>query len=59
MALGLYEPEVARFIDEKLGPGDVFYDVGENAGYFTLVAARAVGLNGEFEAKGKRKSEES
>lgn len=42
MALGLYEPHVAQLIYDLLQPKDVFYDVGANAGYFTLVAAKAV-----------------
>lgn len=46
MAMGMYEPHVAWFIHDQLKPGDVFYDIGANAGYFTLVAARAVGYQG-------------
>ncbi len=46
MAMGLYEPHVAQLIGEILQPGDVFYDVGANAGYFTLVAAQKVGATG-------------
>ncbi len=46
MAMGLYEPHVTQLISEHLRPGDVFYDVGANAGYFTVVAARAVGPQG-------------
>lgn len=47
MALGLYEPEVAQLIYHSLKPGDVFYDIGANAGYFTLIAAKAVGSTGK------------
>jgi len=46
MAMGLYEPHVAKLISEQLKPGDVFYDIGANAGYFTLVGAKAVGAQG-------------
>jgi FkbM family methyltransferase len=46
MAMGLYEPHVAQLIHDTLRPGDVFYDIGANAGYFTLVAAKAVGAGG-------------
>lgn len=46
MAMGLYEPHVAKLIGEILQLGDVFYDVGANAGYFTLVGARRVGGGG-------------
>lgn len=46
MAMGMYEPHVAWFIHDQLKPGDIFYDIGANAGYFTLVAAKAVGPEG-------------
>lgn len=46
MAMGLYEPHVAGLIVAELHPGDVFYDVGANAGYFALIAARSVGPTG-------------
>lgn len=47
MAMGLYEPHVAELIVDILGPGDVFYDVGANAGYFSLIASKAVGREGK------------
>jgi len=47
MAMGMYEPHVAKLIYEQLKPGDVFYDIGANAGYFTLVGAKAVGARGK------------
>lgn len=50
MAMGLYEPHVANLIVSELQPGDVFYDVGANAGYFTLVAAKSVGPSGHVVA---------
>ena len=34
---------MARLLD----PGEVFWDVGANVGYFSLVAAAAVGETGE------------
>jgi len=40
MAMGLYEPQVAGLLNEVLKPGDVFYDIGANAGYYTLLGAR-------------------
>lgn len=46
MAMGLYEPHVAQLICDQLQPGDNFYDIGANAGYFTLIAATKVGLEG-------------
>jgi predicted methyltransferase len=47
MALGLYEPDVAWFIYRLLRPGDVFYDIGANAGYFSLIAAKVIGSSGQ------------
>ena len=37
--LGLYEYEVQRRIEEDVGPGEVFYDIGAHSGYFTLVGS--------------------
>lgn len=50
MPLGLYEPQVARLIATSLQPGDIFFDIGANAGYFTLIAARAVEETGHVTA---------
>lgn len=50
MALGSYEPDVANFIYSRLEPGQVFFDVGANAGYFTLVGAKKVGATGKVVA---------
>lgn len=44
--LGIYEPETSRFLAEHLRPGDTFWDLGANAGYHSLMAARAVGPAG-------------
>lgn len=44
--LGIYEPETSRFLAASLRPGDTFWDLGANAGYHTLMAARAVGPTG-------------
>jgi FkbM family methyltransferase len=46
MAMGAYEPHVASLISRSLKPGDTFFDVGSNAGYYVLVAARSVGPGG-------------
>ena len=46
MTLGIYEPEVAKLIRDLLHEGDVFYDIGAHAGYFTLIAANKVGPDG-------------
>jgi len=48
--VGLWEPSVARLIRQNLKPGGVFWDVGANAGYFTVLAARCVGPSGEVVA---------
>ncbi|HKV40744.1 MAG TPA: FkbM family methyltransferase [Blastocatellia bacterium] len=42
-----YEPHVARAIKSVLREGQVFVDVGANAGYHTLLAARIVGEAGK------------
>ncbi len=50
---GRFEFEVAKAIQEHVKPGDVVYDVGAHAGYFTLLLARLVGPKGQcfgFEA---------
>lgn len=44
--LGVYEPETSRFLAAHLRPGDTFWDLGANAGYHTLMGARAVGPTG-------------
>jgi FkbM family methyltransferase len=49
-ALGNVEPEVQSALTELLRPGDVFYDVGANIGYFTVIGARLVGTSGRVVA---------
>ena len=47
------EPEVQVALQQYLRPGMVFYDIGANIGFFSLVAARLVGKEGRvvsFEA---------
>jgi FkbM family methyltransferase len=39
---GRWEPVLTDLIVNALSPGDVFIDVGANAGYYTLLAATAV-----------------
>lgn len=43
---GIWEPAITEIIFNKLKSGDVFFDVGANIGYFTLLSARLVGING-------------
>jgi FkbM family methyltransferase len=45
-ALGTSEPALQATLVEVLQPGDVFYDLGANVGFFTLLAARLVGPTG-------------
>lgn len=47
---GRFEPETTRWISDFLGKGDVFFDVGANVGFFTLIAASKVGVSGSVKA---------
>ncbi len=47
---GTLEPEVVEAMVRTVRPGHVFYDIGANIGYFTLVAARMVGRDGRVVA---------
>jgi FkbM family methyltransferase len=47
---GHWEPLLTRWMRSALRPGDVVVDVGANAGYFTLLAATAVGATGRVVA---------
>jgi FkbM family methyltransferase len=47
LALGSHERAALRFVLGRLGPGDVFVDVGAHIGYYTLPAAKRVGGIGE------------
>lgn len=44
--LGIYEMPTERAINENLSPRQVFYDIGANNGYFTLLASKICGENG-------------
>lgn len=44
---GRVEPEVQGVLQEHLRPGDVFYDLGANLGFYSLIAARRVGPGGK------------
>ena len=48
--LGMYESEKVRLLAGLLREGDVAYDIGAHAGYYTLVAARLVGRTGSVVA---------
>jgi FkbM family methyltransferase len=45
--LGETEKICQAVVAEKLRPGDVFYDLGANLGFFSLLAARIVGPTGK------------
>jgi FkbM family methyltransferase len=41
-----YEPYIARAMKTNLRPGDTFWDIGANIGWFSLLASKIVGSNG-------------
>lgn len=43
----VYEPETLQFISETLEEGDCFIDVGTHVGFFSLIASKLVGENGQ------------
>lgn len=45
--IGHYELPIQEALRRELSPGQTFFDVGANAGFFTLVAARLVGAQGK------------
>lgn len=49
-ARGTYELPVQETIASHLSAGDVFYDIGANIGFFSLIAARRVGPDGQVYA---------
>jgi len=50
MYFGVWEPNLTRFLERRLKPGDLVIDVGANIGYFSLLAARIVGPLGRIVA---------
>jgi hypothetical protein len=44
------EPEVQSALQQHLRPGMIFYDIGANIGFFSLLAARLVGKEGRVVA---------
>jgi FkbM family methyltransferase len=48
--LGTYERALQDLIAHELNPGDVFYDVGANVGFFSLLASVLVGPAGRVVA---------
>lgn len=49
-ALGVYEPAESRAFVGLTRPGDVVYDIGAHAGYYTALAGRLVGPAGRVVA---------
>ena len=45
--LGHYELPIQECLVRELKPGDVFYDIGANAGFFTLLGSKCVGPTGQ------------
>jgi FkbM family methyltransferase len=43
---GTIEPDQTKALVNTLGPGRVFFDIGANAGYYTVLAAKLVGSQG-------------
>jgi FkbM family methyltransferase len=46
--LGLYEPEMQRRIVKVIRPGGIFYDIGANLGFYSLLASALVGQGRVF-----------
>lgn len=44
--MGMYEEETCQWLQSNLGDGCVFFDIGANAGYFTLLGSQLVGASG-------------
>ncbi len=42
-----YEPNVGAAIKSNLSPGSIFFDIGANVGWFTLLASKIVGPSGQ------------
>lgn len=47
---GRWEPEITHLIRQRLEPGRTFVDVGANLGWYTILAANAVGPTGRVVA---------
>ena len=50
LALGTYEVPIQNIFTQHLKAGDVFYDIGANVGFFTIIAAKLVGDMGKVYA---------
>ena len=45
-----YEPDLLKHIQEHLQEGDIFFDIGANEGFFSIVASTMVGATGKVYA---------
>lgn len=43
---GIYEDKETLFFKKLLGPGDIFFDIGANVGYYSFLASQFVGNTG-------------
>ena len=50
LALGTYEIPIQNIFAQHLQAGDVFYDIGANVGFFTIIASKLVGNTGKVYA---------
>ena len=50
LALGTYEVPIQNIFAQHLKSGDVFYDIGANVGFFSIIAAKLVGDTGKVYA---------
>lgn len=50
MWFNLYDTHETRLVRELLEPGDVFFDVGANVGYYSFIASQQVGASGQVHA---------
>jgi FkbM family methyltransferase len=48
--LGTYESEKAKLFAQHAKPGQTVYDIGANAGYYSLIASRVLGPTGRVVA---------
>jgi FkbM family methyltransferase len=48
--LGTSEPEEQQLLAKLLQPGDIFYDLGANAGFYAVLGAHLTGPNGKVYA---------
>jgi FkbM family methyltransferase len=44
--LGTFKPDLQTYLSSNVKAGNVFYDVGANVGFFSLLAARLIGPHG-------------